>query len=120
MSTFFVDEFPSCCTAKLLVDFSQVVWSKGKYRPVSIPKMREELRTAIEDARRPQADDDEWGDETGYGTLVAITTTLQTRANLALKREGFICSDPLYKKRHPESQLLVWYRPLIDAKGKPV
>jgi hypothetical protein len=102
------EEVPWCCTAVMLVNFS------GD----SVPVMRADLREAINAARGE--DDFDGYIEGENGVLIAVTTTLQKKGNLALKREGFICSDPLYKKRHPESQLLVWHRPLIDAKGNNI
>ena len=106
--------FTHCCTAGILCDFPYDFQDEGM-----LAKAKTE--TLLE-AKYAQAD--------GDAVLVATLTTEQEKARAILLDIGFICSEPMKKKRHKDRDLYVLYLPLAqwakantkqvprDAKGR--
>ena len=107
--------FTHCCTARIIYDFP---WD-----PSSPTNALKKAKVFVEKAAKASFQD-------GDAVLVATLTTKQEKSKDMLVNMGFICSEPMKKKRHSDRDLYVLYLPLAkwmegnkkviprDAKGR--
>lgn len=92
-----IDDMPYCCTAVVACDFefdSEITKAAGE---VLKARLKEEAAYWYAD---------------GAAVLIATLTTRQEKAKKVLVELGFICSEPMKKKRHKDRDLYVLYLPL--------
>ena len=107
--------FTLCCTARIICDFP---WDR--YTSTDALK---KAKVFVEKAAKASFQD-------GDAVLVVTLTTEQEKSKDMLVKMGFICSEPMKKKRHRDRDLYVLYLPLAkwaeskkkviprDAKGR--
>lgn len=107
--------FTHCCTARIICDFPwDEFLTKSDLTGVEV---------YVEKAAKASYQD-------GDAVLVVTLTTKQEKSKDVLVKMGFICSEPMKKKRHKDRDLYVLYLPLAkwaeskkkviprDAKGR--
>lgn len=100
-----IDEFPYCCTAKIITDFGQ------EYPDDDLEYSVEDIIEYL-NQRIPNVRDD------GNGVVVAITTSNQKNAAEALTRLGFYTNEkPMKKGRNRDTgDLFIWFMPTHEFK----
>jgi hypothetical protein len=96
-----VENFPCCCTARVLVDFGESEVSEGGAFRVSKNDMKEEIQREINYYKKQ-----------GIAFLSATTNNEQKTANKVLKELGFKCTKWMSKNIHPETKVRLWWLPL--------
>lgn len=109
--------FTHCCTARIIYDFP---WDT-QISPIN--RKLEIAKAFVEKAAKASYQD-------GDAVLVVTLMTKQEKSKDMLIKMGFICSDPMKKKRHSDRDLYLLYLPLAkwaesnkkivprDAKGR--
>ncbi len=101
-----VFDFPGCCSANIIAGFGQTKTAEYGIRPLNNNTVDlQQLKNAIE-MRKQEAIDD------GLAVLVATVNNQQKVGIKALLECGFTLSPPMYKGKHPETQLILAYCPL--------
>lgn len=108
-----VVDFEGCCTAKIVTGFGQTKTAEYEYRPTDNPyhevgelpvgEIEGQLRY-LERIHRANGD----------AVLTAITNNEQVNANKALSNRGWKFSGWMKKTQHPETQVCLWYKPLME------
>ena len=92
-----INDMPYCCTAVVLGDFD---WDR-QFTKTDGELLKAQLKG---EAAHWYAD--------GAAVLIATLMTKQEKAKKILVDFGFICSEPMKKKRHKDLDLYVLYLPL--------
>lgn len=102
-----IKPYPNCCTAKVVVGFGQTETADWEIRPEGDGLSVEEIKAQLGEKLN------------SYGMahlaiLSCITNDQQVNANQALEEVGFLSSDWMSKKAHPETQVKLWWFPIND------
>lgn len=100
----YLEDFPYCCTAKVLCDF-----------PVDDDFADNEDVKGIDDWIRRNV---HYCVHDGVGLITATTTNQQKIVRLLLKKHGFKSTKYFSKDMHEETRLKLWYLPIESVKDK--
>lgn len=104
-----IRQMPGCCSAKLIVGFGgTVITSVGSARQPNKGWLKHQLKQEIGYIKRD-----------GNGLAVAYTNNQQTVANEVLQEMGFFNSGKVSKRKHPETQVIMWWLPLGAVEAIP-
>ncbi len=96
-----IESFPSCCTARVLVDFGESEVADWGDHEVTTATMKSSIKRQIESWR-----------SYGIAMLTATTNNEQPTANKVLRDLGFKHSKWMSKDIHPETKVRLWWLPL--------
>tara|TARA_R110000851_G_scaffold258416_1_gene410878 strand:- start:948 stop:1280 length:333 start_codon:yes stop_codon:yes gene_type:complete len=102
-----IKNFPHCCTAKVLCGFGQTGTAPEAYNAKFIDPTVKQIKTEIGiqlNAAKAM----------GNAVVTVIVNDEQVNACQALKEAGFLSSDWMSKKNHPETKVMLWWFPLNE------
>jgi hypothetical protein len=100
-----VEEFTGCCTAKILTGFGQTQTADWDFKPdgvLSVEVIKARLGKVLNEIMVYD------------GVATVITNDQQANANQALEECGFLSSDWMSKKQHPETRIKLWWFPINE------
>lgn len=97
-------DFPFCCTGSVICNFGESRVSEGGGFKQDYDDLKTNIQTEIKDYK-----------QFGYAFLCATTNNKQPTANKVLRDLGFKHSKWMKKKEHPQTQVRLWWLPLMDV-----
>lgn len=102
-----VKNFPHCCTAKILSGFGQTGTAPEaldhKFVNPTVSQIKSDLGIQLNAAK-----------DMGHAVITVIVNDEQVNACQALKETGFLSSDWMSKKNHPDTKVMLWWFPLNE------
>lgn len=93
--------FPNCCTGTVVFGFGGSIVAGNSRNFTKVEEIMDSLLEIEEQYAR-----------SGYAFLSATTNNEQTLANEALEKAGFESSGWMSKKKHPETKVKLWWKPI--------